>query len=136
MDMQSLLESEPSAMPLGAVVDAYKEIRDIRLAMQKETEAVEAVEKKYREHLINSLDKSNEAGVFGLRYKAKVTTKRIPIVGPNGWPKLQDYILQTGRLDLMQKRISDSAVTAMLEAGHAVPGVEVMNKVDISVTKV
>lgn len=136
MDMQALIDSDPASLPLGAVVDAYKEIRDIRLAMAKEVEAVEAAERRYREHLVQSLDKSNEAGVFGLKYKAKITTKRIPIVAEGGWDKLHQYIYDTGRFDLLQKRLSDKAAMDMIEAGQTVPGVETMLKVDVSVTKV
>lgn len=134
--LETLLVTEPGTLPLGSVVDAYKELRDIRLMMAKEVEAVEAVERKYKEHLIQNIGKSDSAGVFGLKYKAKITTKSVPIVGPDGWPKLHEFIYNNGRFDLLQKRIADGAVTAMLEAGEKIPGIETMQKVDVSVTKV
>jgi hypothetical protein len=132
-----LVDADPaSAANLGQVVDAYKELRDVRLAMEKETELVASAERRFKEHLVQSLSKSDEAGVFGLKYKAKHTTKRIPKVMDEGWGKLYSFIQQTGRFDLLQRRLGDKAVMEMIEAGETVPGVETMLVSDISVTKV
>lgn len=149
-DIAALLETQPSQLKLSEVVDAYKALNQIRLAMQKETEAVEAVEKAYKQHLINSVEKGESKGVFGLLYKAQHKTKRIPKIaseetevmteeGPrmmDGWTALHYYIFQTGRFDLLQKRMNDSAIMEMYEAGELPPGVETMQVSEISVTKI
>lgn len=134
--LQALLATDPSSLRLGSVVDAYKELRDIRLAMDKETELVAAVERKFKDHLIQNLEKSNEKGVFGLLYKAVHKTKRIPKIIDGDWTALHQHIYNTGEFDLLQKRLSDTAVMERIEAGIAVPGVETMLVSEISVTKI
>lgn len=142
-DIAQLLEADPATMMLGDVVDALKQITTIRLLMDKEVEAVAAVERKFKAHLIDNIPKSNAAGAMGLRYKAVVKTKKIPKIKSdprdpeaNGWAELHEYIYNTGRFDLLQKRLNDKAVLDMIEAGETVPGVETMSVPDLSVTKI
>lgn len=145
MNTAQLLNADPAQMKLGDVVDGYRDIRELRLAMAKEVEAVEKVERAFREHLINNLEKSNEKGVFGLRFKALHKTKRIPKVindpraedgSAEGWRLLHEHIYQTGEFDLLQKRLNDKAVMERIEAGVAIPGVETMTVSEISITKI
>ena len=123
-------------MLLGDVVDALKELTTIRLLMQKETEAVEAVERKFKMHLIDSIPKSNAAGAMGLRYKAVVKTERIPKVKDGDWQSLHQYIYDTGHFDLLQKSLSSTAVMARLENGETIPGIETMLVPKLSITKI
>lgn len=140
MTIEEILAAEPGTMKLGEVVDSYKQLNMIRLAMQKEVDNVEAVEKKFREHLVNKLEKSDEKGVFGLKYKAQHKTKRIPKIkgegDQTGWPALWGWITLTGRFDVLQKRLNDKAVMEMYDAGELPPGIETMLVSEISVTKV
>lgn len=136
MNIADLLQADPSQMKLGDVVDGYRDVREIRLAMAKEVEAVEKVEHMFREHLINNLEKSNEKGVFGLRFKALHKTKRIPKVIDGDWTAIHQHIYNTGEFDLLQKRLNDTAVMARIEAGETLPGVETMLVSEISVTKI
>lgn len=139
MDTAALLNANPQSMKLGDVVDGYKVLNQLRLAMAKEVEAVEAVERAFKEHMIQNLDKNNEKGVFGLKYKAVVTSKRIPkIMGgdTDGWHLLHEHIYQTGEFDLLEKRINAKAVMDRLEAGVTLPGIETMLVPTLSVTKI
>ena len=139
-DISTLLETPPSKLTLGQCVDAYKELNAVRLLMQKETEAVEAVEKAFKQHLIDNLSKQDEKGVFGLKYKAQHKTKRIPRVDNDndrdGWRELHEHIYNTGDFGLLQKRLNDKAVMDQIEAGVAIPGVTTMLVSEISVTKI
>lgn len=119
---------------VGRCADLYKDVRDLRLAMAKEVEEVEAFEKKVRQHIIDNLSKSEDSGAAGLRYRAQITTKVKPAV--NDWTALHSYIRETARFDLLQKRVSDTAVAATWEAGEDIPGVERFNAVDVSITKI
>lgn len=140
MNVAQLLEADPKALQLGQVVDGYKAIRDVRLAMAKEVEAVEAVERSFKQHLIDTLDKRDEKGVFGLLYKAQHKVKRIPKIKADGesdgWGDFWQFVFETGRTDLVQKRLNDRAVMDTLEAGETIPGVETMLVSEISVTKI
>jgi hypothetical protein len=136
VNIAQLLEADPATMKLGDVVDAYRDIREVRLLMAKEVEAVEAAERKFKQHLIDNLEKSNEKGVFGLRFKALHKTKRIPKVKDGDWTAIHQHIYNTGEFDLLQKRLNDTAVMARLEAGETLPGIETMLVSEISVTKI
>lgn len=119
---------------IGRCADLYHDVRELRLAMAKEVEAVEEFEKEVRQHIIDNLSKSDDTGAAGLRYRAQVLTKVKPTV--SDWPALQAHILKTSNFDLVQKRISDKAVADRWEAGEAIPGVERFNSVDVSITKI
>lgn len=140
MNIAQLLETDPATLKLGDVVDAYKALNDMRLLMQKEVEAVERIEKAYRQHLVDSLSKKDETGVFGRNYKAVIKTKRAFQVDTQneagGWSLVWGYIRQTGRWDLLQKRLNDKALKDMYEAGEALPpGVNTLTVPEVSITK-
>lgn len=141
MNIAQLLETNPATLQLGAVVDSYKALNEIRLLMQKEVDAIEAVEKAYRQHLVDNLSKSNQAGVFGLQYKATIKTKRAFQVdtqaADGGWNRVWQYIYDTGRVDLVQKRLNDKALKDMFEAGEAMPpGINTLQVPEVSITKI
>lgn len=124
----------PIPAAIGRVADLYMEVKTVRLAMEKECEAVKARESELKQHMIDNLSKSDDTGAAGLKYRAQVVTKPTPRVAD--WPIFHDYIQRTGRFDLLQKRVGDVAVKAMWEEGELVPGVEKFNAVDVSVTKI
>lgn len=119
---------------IGRCADLYRDVRELRLAMAKEVEEVQAFERTVEQHIIDNLSKSDDTGAAGLRFRAQVITKRKPSVAD--WPTLQAHILATGEFDLIQRRISDKAVADRWEAGAAIPGVEVVNVISLSVTKI
>lgn len=140
MSVAFYLQTDPASLKLGDVVDGYKALNELRLAMQKEVDAVEAAEKQYRQHIVDNLAKSNEAGVFGLRYKATIKTKRafqVDTQAPDGgWDRVWGYIAETGNFGILQKRLNDRAMAEMYEAGELPPGVNSLLVPEISVTKI
>lgn len=125
-----------SSLPdsLGPCVDLYKEVSELRLAMQKEVDAVKARESEIKQHIIDNLSKSDDTGVAGKKYRAQIVTKTAATVAD--WDKVWQFIRDNDRTDLVQKRINDKAVKEIWEAGEQVPGVEKFNSVDVSVRKV
>jgi hypothetical protein len=127
---------------IGRCADLYRDVRECRLAMAKEVEDVEAFERELKQHIIDNLSKSEDTGAAGLRFRAQIVTKTVPKIMADddnenvGWPQLHAYIVQTGRFDLLQKRLSDKAIKDMWEAGEVVPGVETMKVPDVSITKI
>lgn len=119
---------------MGRCADLYHDVRELRLAMEKEVEPVKAFEAKIKQHIIDNLSKSEDTGASGLRYRAQITQKVKPSVAD--WPAFHSYVQSTGRFDLLQKRASDTAITAMWGEGEDVPGVERFNAIDVSITKI
>ena len=118
---------------LAACVDDYRDTREVRLAMQKEVDAVEAREKELRDHLIANLT-DDMTGIAGKKFRAQRIKKEVP--SAKDWVLIRDYVVENDRFDLLQRRLSDKAVQDLWEAGEEVPGVERFTKIDVSVTKI
>lgn len=119
---------------LGACADKLFELRAKRLAMQKEVDAVEAEEKAYKEHIINTLPKSEASGVAGKLARVTVVTKEVPQV--KDWDAFYKFVKKTGQFDLLQRRLTDAAIKERWEHGKEIPGVEHFNAVSVSINKV
>ena len=132
--MSSHEKGAPLPETIGACADYYAEVRALRLAMDKEVAEVKARETEIREHIINTLSKSADTGAAGLRYRAQVVVKDTPRL--SDWAAFTAAVQQTGRFDLMQKRLSDAAIKELWADGVTVPGVELVKIPDVSITKI
>jgi hypothetical protein len=119
---------------LAACADELYKTRELRLAAQKATDELQAKETALKEHLINNLPKSDASGVAGKLARVTVVTKPIPQV--KDWDKLYKFIKKTGAFDLLQRRLTDTAIKERWDNGKEVPGVEPFNVVSISMNKV
>jgi len=119
---------------MGACADRLYELRQKRLDMQKEVDKVAAEESALKEHIINTLPKSEASGVAGKLARVTVITKVVPQV--KDWDAFYKYVKKTGQFDLMQRRITDGAIKERWEAGKEIPGVEHFNAISVSINKV
>lgn len=119
---------------LGACADRLYELRQQRLAVQKEVDKLAAEEAALREHIINTLPKSEASGIAGKLARVTVVTKQVPQV--KDWDAFYKFVKKTGSFDLLQRRLTDQAIKERWEAGKEVPGVEHFNAVSISLNKV
>jgi len=120
---------------IGRCADEYAEVRAIRLAMDKDVERVKARESELREHIIANLSKSSDTGAAGLRYRAQIVIKKTFKV--TDWGVVHSWIRKNDRFDLLQKRISEQAAKDFEEAeGRPVPGTEVIQIPEVSITKI
>lgn len=127
------LKGGPIPNSPGRAGDLYAEVRQLRLDMQKEVEAVAEREAELREHLISTISKSDDEGAVGLKVRVLVKTKAKP--RPADWDAFYAYIRKHERFDLLQKRLSERAIMDMDEAGEMPPGIERINVPELSVTK-
>lgn len=126
---------------IGRCADLYHDIREVRLAMEKEAEAVKARETEIQEHIIAELSAKDDTGAAGLKYRAQVVTKRKPRISDEqgGWPKYWEWIRKANLMNLVQRRISEEGVKEYLEANPEVktlPGCEMVNVKTLSITKI
>lgn len=114
----------------------YRRVRGVRLDTQKWLAPVEAMEKALKEALIADIPKSGDGIVYsenGVRRVMTITSKEKPIIGD--WNKLIEALVAAGRFDLLQKRLAERAVQD-IEGWKGIPGIEALNVLDISDTKV
>lgn len=124
---------------MGRCADLYHDVRDLRLAMEKEVERIKARETEVQEHIIANLSKGSDTGAAGLRYRAQIVNKDVVKVSDErgGWQALWAYIAKHNRFDLLQKRLGDKAVAEWMEVNKALlPGTETMKVPTVSITKI
>lgn len=119
---------------MGACADKLYQLREKRLEEQKKVDVIEEEEKALKEHLIQNLPKSEASGVAGKLARVTIVTKIVPQV--EDWDKFYAHIKKKGEFDLMQRRVSDTAVKERWDAGKQVPGVKTFNALTVSINKV
>jgi hypothetical protein len=131
---EELKVGAPMPASIGLCADQYHEVRELRLSMQKVVDEVKARETEIREHIINNLSKSSDTGAAGKRYRAQIVKKAVPQL--RDWDSFVKFVSHNKRWDLLQKRLSDTAVKDLWDGGVNVPGVERFVAVDVSITKI
>lgn len=119
---------------LGACADRVYELRAKRLAAQKDVDAIEAEEKALKEHIINTLPKSETTGVAGKVARVTVVTKQVPQV--KDWEAFWKSFDKKKDTDMLGRTISKAAIEARWENGKKVAGVEAFTVVSLSINKV
>jgi hypothetical protein len=117
-------------MEIKDILASYAAARNERLELDKQSALLAEQEKS----LLDMLTAAGATDGYYGPYKLAVTTKRVPRVPPEGWPLFHRWILENAALDCVQKRLTDSAVMARVNAGEIVPGVLVDDKVTYKVS--
>jgi hypothetical protein len=135
--LDPLALGSPMPKSLGRCADLFHDVRELRLMMEKECEAIKARETEIQEHIIRTLPKG-DTGASGLRYRAQINTDTKPQVSDEkgGWPAVWKFIKQNDRFDLLQKRLGEKAITDMWADGVEVPGVAKVHVPKLSITKI
>jgi hypothetical protein len=118
----------------AACADLLYTTREQRLALQKQVDELKALETRLKEFFIDTLPKSQATGVAGKLARVTVVQKTSPIV--EDWEAFYAYVKKNNAFELMQKRLSDTAVKERWEDGKTIPGVTVNHYVDVSLNKV
>ena len=118
---------------LAMLADQYYLTREERLAKQREVDALQEKESAVKAELIAAISKADASGVAGKLVRVTVVTKPKPQV--KDWDALYAYVRRRGAWDLLQRRLSETAVKERWEDGKSIPGVESFNVVDLSVNK-
>ena len=121
---------------LAVCVDDLVVTRDARLALQKEIDNLQKIETQLKDHLINNLSKEDATGIAGKLARVTIVTKVVPQVNSEDWDTFYAYVGKTKSWDMLQKRLSDTAIKARWDAKKEVPGVSRFTAVTVSINKV
>lgn len=130
----------PVPKTLGACADRlwtieHVEVPKLERQLKPKLDALHAEYQAIEAHLIESLPKSQAGGITGKLGRAEIDRKVVPTVkAGTGWTALYKHIKQTGDFDLLQKRLSTTAVVERWNDKRAVPGVERFNVVKVKLT--
>lgn len=126
------LNTDITTLSVEQKIALYRRVKQLRLDTEHALAPVQTMEKSLKEALIAEIPKAGEGVVSG-GYLTRVTTKRKPIIGD--WDAILAYIGETGRFDFLRKQLADKAVTDT-EGWDQLPGIEVFNALDLSITRV
>jgi hypothetical protein len=118
---------------MGACADLLYSLREDRLALEKEADAISKNESLLRDHIINSLPKDDSTGTRGKIAQVTISTKVKP--SPRDWSLIWKFIIKNKAYDLLQRRCNEAAVAARWEEGIEIPGMDKYNAVTVSCTK-
>ena len=136
----------PLPSSLGRLADLIHDTDEVRLAMQKEADAVAARVSELKEHAIAQLSKEGaDSGASGLKYRVQRVDKTKYNV--KDWGVLHSWIKKNDRFDMLQKRLSDKAVEDWVDAqrieaeekgteARLLPGTERLTVPTLSITKI
>lgn len=121
---------------LAACADRLYALRQQRLEVERKAEEMKTEERALKEHLIETLPKSDANGVEGRVARVRITVKDVPTLEDAA--ALKRYIKRYGASDLLEVKesLSTKAVRERWKDGKAIPGVGVFHAVDVSCTKV
>ena len=103
------------------IIREWRRAREVRLAEQKIVDQLEKEEKVYKAWLIEVFQSQKYEGmVVDGRITGVADPKEIPVAEDR--QAFQAYILETGQLDLLEFRISKSAVEERKNQGVEIPG--------------
>lgn len=119
---------------LARCADVLYATRAKRYALQGEIKALEEIEKQLKDRLIRELPKSQATGIAGRVARARIVKDEVPQT--RDWEALYAHIRETGEFELLQRRLTKTAVQERWDDGKEVPGVESFTVVSVSLEKV
>lgn len=122
-----------SPRAMGVLVDAYKRIEAERLAADKVAGALKEQETLLKLSVIAALKKADIKSIGGTTYSTALTQEEKPTV--KDWPKFYEFIKANDAFELLERRVSSSAVKERWEDGKQVPGVDRFPVDKLSFTK-
>lgn len=106
---------------IADVVDDWFVTRASRLEADRAAKDLKSRENELAGEIINRLTKEGITTLGGKRVTVTVTKEEIPVVAD--WEALYDFIKNTDSFDLLQRRLTGSAVELRWENEEEVPGV-------------
>jgi len=120
-------------MDITNQIQACFEIRLQRLALQKQADLLEQEEKTMQYEIQQAMMAAGHNDYTVNGYRAELT-KKITATATD-WPLTLQWIKATGSVDLLNKRLTESAVKARWDAGIDIPGVIAVPKYVVSISK-
>ena len=119
---------------IGACIDLLYETRQKRLDGQKAVDAVALQEREIEDHILKQFEKVELSGAKG--GIAQVSIKQTVVYNISDWDAVFSYATKHNAPDLLQKRLSSTAIRDRLDNGEEIPGIESFTKIGLSLTKV
>lgn len=124
---------KPTAETLGARADALYALRERRLELQREVEALKAQESQLRDEAIAEL---KQQGLHAARGDvATISHRKVNRFGVDDWDKTLAAIRRRKLWQLLERRVAQRACAELHEHGKLPAGIGVVEVDDLSITK-
>lgn len=126
---------QPAPLPkkIGDCIDAALKARAKRKELEEKIKALEAEERRLKDHIIDTFHKDDIEGARGKMGSASVVAKDIPkVVDKEAFGK---FIAKHGAWDLLYGKAVEEACNSRWEDGLEIDGVEKFHKVDVKLTE-
>jgi len=120
-------------MELGETIDLLYKTRQERLALDKQVQEFKAAETKLREELLDMLSSIGLEKASGKEATVGIRRNEVPLIIE--WGDIHQYIKESDRFDLLQKRLSAPAWRELYQSGILVPGTVMGIDTELSLTK-
>lgn len=117
----------------AACADLLYTLRQDRLALQKQVDAIQERETALNEYFRNSLPKDT-TGISGKLATVQTGVKSVPRI--EDFDAFTKFVAKTKSFDLLQRRLSDAAVKERWDNNKTIPGVTKFNVITVSCTAV
>ena len=124
---------ENKELDLGTAIDTLYELRARRLEAEKVIKAFKSEELELRVTIKRLLDNASLEGGRGQVASTSIIHSTEPT--PKDWPAIYAFIQENDAFDMLQRRLSASAVKDRWESGIVIPGIEKFDTWDLSLTK-
>lgn len=120
-------------MNFDEIIAKIVELRDKMSELNAQLDELKEQKAMAEESLMQSMAGLGMTQAGGPRGTA--TLKQVQKATISDWGAFEQYVIKSGNLSLVQKRISAPAYSELLEAGEEVPGVTVFTQYDVSVRR-
>jgi hypothetical protein len=118
---------------LGESIDTLYRKRAERLEVEKGVKVLKAEELALRVHIKQLLDKVSLEGGKGAIATASIMYDVDPVA--KDWTAIYEFIRENDAFDMLQRRLSSTAIKARWDSGLVIPGIEKFDNWDLSLTK-
>lgn len=119
---------------VGACVDLLYQRRAERQALAKQLSDMASEETELENHIFNAFGKQELRGAKGAIATASIKEDNVPTI--EDWDVFFEHVKKTKSWDMLQRRLSTTAVRERWKSNKEVPGVGVFHKMSLSLTKV
>lgn len=123
----------PEKQTVGEMIDSLFELRAKRLAKSKEVDEMKKQEATLRSTIIAQLHEIGLDGGKGTKATAAILTSDQAVM--EDWPAFWAFCRDNDALDLVQKRVSITAVRERWDQSEEIPGLRKIEVEDLSLNK-
>lgn len=121
---------------LNRLMFKYVQLRTDRLALEKKADGIKAEEDMIRGMVLREMLGRTSTVHEDKILKIKAELKMRATAEVFDWDALQKHIVSTGEFDLLQKRVTLTAVRERWEVGKEVPGVSQSHEPEVTISRI